>query len=176
MSMACSQLSWELVYTGSRFSLRCGNAQFACLVGAAGLVDSATKREGDNKTPRGKWKLTAVYYRADRVEAPESTLPQFRIKPDMGWCDDPASIQYNRYVTLPRAERYEHLYRDDTSYDLVVTLNHNQSPVVTGLGSAIFIHCIAPGKQHTAGCIALEHGTLQNLLRGASADTYLIIK
>lgn len=138
-------------------------------------MEAEQKREGDKKTPRGKWHFASVYYRPDRVQAPLSYLPQYEIVADSGWCDDPASKLYNRYVTLPKKESCETLHRQDSSYDILVTLNHNSDPVVPGMGSAIFIHCMSAEKSSTAGCVALPVEVLWSLLEGANSDTHIQI-
>ena len=50
----------------------------------------ANKREGDGGTPRGTFRLRRLWWRADRVPAAATGLPVRRIRPDDGWCEDPA--------------------------------------------------------------------------------------
>ena len=38
------------------------------------------------------------------------------------------------------------MWRNDEAYDFVVELGYNDDPVVSGHGSAIFLHCTAAGK------------------------------
>ena len=47
------------------------------------------------------------------------------------------------------------MYREDSLYDLVITLDYNINPVRKFKGSAIFIH-LTNNYKPTAGCIALE--------------------
>jgi L,D-peptidoglycan transpeptidase YkuD (ErfK/YbiS/YcfS/YnhG family) len=37
------------------------------------------------------------------------------------------------------------------------------------------MHCITPGKTHTAGCVALAHADLLALLAMASPDQHIMI-
>ena len=65
-----------------------------CSIGRKGF--SRHKKEGDNKTPIGTFKLGEIYYRKDRVKKFTSKLKTIIIKKNMGWCDDPKSKYYNR--------------------------------------------------------------------------------
>ncbi|MEX2319228.1 MAG: L,D-transpeptidase family protein [Bauldia sp.] len=98
------------------------------------------KREGDGRTPTGRFRLVAVYYRPDRVDRPRTTLPVAAIRPDLGWCDDPADRRYNRPVRLPYPAHHERLSRNDRLYDIVVVLDFNLVRPHAGAGSAIFLH------------------------------------
>jgi len=167
--------TWQLNRLASGYQIVNDAQSYPCLIGADGLIQHSAKREGDNKTPCGTWLLSAVFFRADRIAPPKTDLPCYPISPSMGWCDDAASIDYNSLVVLPHAARCEELYREDSSYDIVVTTSHNQNPVVTALGSAIFVHCIAKGKTNTAGCVALQRDSLLALLRSANTTTCLVI-
>ena len=117
----------------------------------------------------------AVYYRPDRVQCPETILPCHRLTVDCGWCDDVTSPDYNRYVKRPCDFRHEQMWRDDEAYDFVVALGYNDDPVVTGHGSAIFLHCTAAGKTSTAGCVAVNQADLAMIIESASADQHLLI-
>ena len=46
--------------------------KFKCSVGKNGL--KTKKKEGDNSTPKGNFKIGKVYYRSDRVRKPETRL------------------------------------------------------------------------------------------------------
>ncbi|MFO1152572.1 MAG: L,D-transpeptidase family protein [Rhodospirillales bacterium] len=141
--------------------------QRPCRLGRAGIrVD---KREGDGATPAGLHPLRRVLWRDDRLSPPATGLPRQPIRPDDGWCDDPADAAYNRPVTLPYPGRHERLWRDDGLYDVIVVIGHNDDPVVAGAGSAVFIHVVAPdgaptAGAPTAGCIALALPDLLALL------------
>ena len=49
---------------------------------------SFKKKEGDNKTPKGIFRLENLYYRKDRVKKPQTALNCVKINNDMGWCND----------------------------------------------------------------------------------------
>jgi len=133
-----------------------------CALGRSGV--SRDKREGDGATPVGVFPFREVLFRADRIARPATALAVRAIAPDDGWCDDPASPDYNRPVRLPRAASHETLMRKDRLYDVIVVLGHNDDPVVPGLGSAIFLHVAAPGHAPTEGCVALALEDLLSVL------------
>lgn len=111
--------------------------------------------EGDGITPIGRWPVREIFYRADRIARPDVKLPLRAIQPDDGWCDAPDDANYNRLVMLPARASAEHMWRDDSLYDLVAVLGYNDDPAVPGKGSAIFLHLARSDYAPTDGCIAL---------------------
>jgi len=166
---------WTVSRGSHGYSLEAAQSSVPCLVGKAGLIAAADKREGDMATPVGDWPLRLVYYRPDRVTLPVSHLPSIALTPEMGWCDDPHDEHYNRAVDLPFAASHERLWRDDGLYDVIVVLGHNDSPPEPFLGSAVFFHLREPDTQHTAGCVAVTKEDMLSLLRGADTGTILRI-
>ena len=144
-----------------------------CALGRGGIVGE--KREGDGATPAGNFPLRVVFYRADRLPAPEAGLPVKSIWETDGWCDDPESADYNRLVDLPHPARHEFLWRDDGLYDLVVVIGYNDDPPIPGRGSAIFLHLAKPDLAPTEGCVALAREDLLALLKACDAGTRLIV-
>ncbi|HKY17753.1 MAG TPA: L,D-transpeptidase family protein [Rhizomicrobium sp.] len=111
--------------------------------------------EGDGITPRGRFPVREIFYRADRIAKPVTQLPLRVLQKDDGWCDAPNDANYNRLVKLPYPASAEHMWRDDHLYDLVAVLGYNDDPVVPGKGSAIFLHVARPDYSATHGCVAL---------------------
>ncbi len=142
-------------------------------LGAAGI--RMAKREGDMATPAGIFALRRLLYRPDRESAPESGLPAAAIKQFDGWCDDPTDPLYNRPVTLPYAARAEALWRDDRLYDLLVVLGHNDDPVRSGAGSAIFLHLATDDFAPTEGCIALKRSDFLEIIGSCDTETKLCV-
>ena len=101
--------------------LHAGSVALRCALGRAGV--SQAKREGDHATPSGTFRLLGVFFRRDRLPRPALLLPARELKPNEGWCDDPASALYNRLVTLPCRARHEKLWRADRLYDLVIVID-----------------------------------------------------
>jgi L,D-peptidoglycan transpeptidase YkuD (ErfK/YbiS/YcfS/YnhG family) len=135
----------------------------------------ALKREGDGATPRGRFAVRHVLYRADRGPRPRTRLPVRAIREDDGWCDDPADANYNRLIRLPSRRSAEGLKRADALYDLVLVLGYNDMPRVRGRGSAIFVHLARPGFTPTDGCIALSRRDLTQLLASLSPRSAIVV-
>ncbi|MFG1461477.1 L,D-transpeptidase family protein [Xanthobacter sp. DSM 24535] len=142
-------------------------------LGRAGI--GFDKREGDGRTPAGRWRIERVLYRPDRRPRPMTLLPAKPIAPTDGWCDDPQDRRYNRPVHLPISVSHERMARDDALYDLVLVLDHNTRPRVKGRGSAVFIHAARPGFLPTEGCVALRPADLRRLAARLKPNARLII-
>ncbi len=142
--------------------VRAGPHRWRCALGRGGI--GTAKREGDGATPAGVYALGRVFYRADRLSKPRTGLPVVSLAPTMGWCDDSAHTDYNRLIALPHPAHHEKMWRAESVYDVVVEVRYNTDPVVSGLGSAIFLHIAKPGYTPTEGCIALKIKDLLELL------------
>jgi len=130
-------------------------------------------KEGDGITPQGRHKLGRVFWRSDRLEPIQTRLNCTEITDQMGWCDDLTHPDYNILVALPHPAHHEQMWREDHVYDIVVELLYNTNPIVSGHGSAIFMHVARPGYTHTEGCIALNLNDLLQLLNEASVDSWI---
>jgi len=135
----------------------------------------ANKREGDGATPRGRFRLRRLWWRADRITRPRTLLPVRRIKADDAWCEDPADRRYNRPVRLLPGAVGDRLWRNDQLYDLIIELDHNTRPRVAGRGSAVFVHIARPGLQPTAGCVALAANVVRHVVARAGPRTEIHI-
>jgi len=142
-------------------------------LGRAGI--KANKHEGDGATPRGRFLLKRLWWRADRHARPPTLLPARRIGADDSWCEDPADRRYNRPVKLKPASTADRLARADALYDFIVEIDHNTRPRVAGRGSAVFIHMARPGLAPTAGCVALEAKALRRLLARLGPKTRIMV-
>jgi L,D-peptidoglycan transpeptidase YkuD (ErfK/YbiS/YcfS/YnhG family) len=131
-------------------------------IGRSGIL--ANKREGDGGSPRGRFRLLRLWWRADRLRRPPTRLATRRIEPSDAWCEDPSDRRYNRPIRIPDSAPGDRLRREDALYDLVIELDHNTRPRVAGRGSAVFIHVARPGFLPTAGCVALDARALSRLL------------
>jgi L,D-peptidoglycan transpeptidase YkuD (ErfK/YbiS/YcfS/YnhG family) len=151
-----------------------GGLTLPVALGRSGV--KANKREGDGATPRGAFRLTRLWWRAERHPRPPTLLPARRIVPDDGWCEEPRDRRYNRPIKLAPASQGDRLARADALYDFIVELDHNTRPRVAGRGSAVFIHAARPGFAPTAGCIALELNALRRLLARLGPRTTIVIQ
>jgi L,D-peptidoglycan transpeptidase YkuD (ErfK/YbiS/YcfS/YnhG family) len=153
--------------------LKYKNFKFRCALGKNGIKKKV--KEGDNITPKGIFKITKIYYRQDKIKKIKTSIKKIKIKKNMGWCDDPKSIFYNKQIKLPSKFGYEKLYRKDRIYDLLAVLNYNINPVVKNKGSAIFIHIVKNNYRPTAGCIAVKKVDLIKLLQIIKKNTKIKI-
>ena len=70
-----------------------------CAIGKRGI--DIKKKEGDQITPKGKFKIVKILYRKDRISNLKSKINKMPIDKSMGWCDDPKSKQYNKLINFP---------------------------------------------------------------------------
>ncbi|MFG1477535.1 L,D-transpeptidase family protein [Xanthobacter sp. V4C-4] len=150
-----------------------GGRAIPVALGRSGV--SPDKREGDGRTPAGRWRILAVLYRPDAGPRPATRLPCRPIAPADGWCDAPRHRLYNRQVRLPFPASHERLWREDGLYDLLLVLDHNTRPRVAGRGSAVFVHVARPGLRPTEGCVALPRAELRRLLARLRPGARLVI-
>jgi L,D-peptidoglycan transpeptidase YkuD (ErfK/YbiS/YcfS/YnhG family) len=146
----------------SRGVLLAGRHAIPVALGRSGVA--AGKREGDGATPRGRFRLIRLWWRADRAPRPHTLLPVRRIDPALAWSENPADRRYNRPFRRSANEPGDRLWRHDRLYDLVIELSHNTRPRIAGRGSAVFVHVARPDRSATAGCVALDAKDLRRLL------------
>ena len=132
---------------------------YRCAIGENGFTND--KKEGDKKTPIGKFALRECWYRSDRIASPKTSLITRIIKQNDGWCDDTENDNYNKHIKLPFAASCENLWREDNIYDVIVPLGFNDEQIIKGGGSAIFFHLARPDYSPTLGCVAVS---LENML------------
>ncbi len=142
-------------------------------LGRGGIL--ANKFEGDGATPRGRFRLVRLWWRADRSPRPRTRLPVRPIRPDDGWCEDPHDRRYNQPIRLLEGAPGDRLKRADRLYDFIVEIDHNTRPRVRNRGSAVFIHIARPGFAPTAGCVAMKRADLKRLLPSLTARSSIAI-
>ncbi len=147
--------------------------KYRCALGKGGITGD--KKEGDGATPVGCFPLREVLYRADKIACPVTKLPTSAIQKNDGWCDDVADELYNKKIILPYPAHHEELWRADNLYDLIVPFGYNDGRVVSGRGSALFIHVAHSKYTPTEGCIALSLPDLLHLLQEVSTETNVCI-
>ena len=151
-----------------------GSYKFKCWIGKSGIKRS--KKEGDLSTPKGNFKLGCLYYRKDRIRTINCKIKKKIIKKKMGWCDDISSIMYNREILFPFKYSAEKLYRKDRIYDVFIHIKYNNSPIIKGKGSAIFLHIVNKNFSSTKGCVALERESFIKLIASINKNTKILIK
>jgi L,D-peptidoglycan transpeptidase YkuD (ErfK/YbiS/YcfS/YnhG family) len=159
--------------TRTRGWLAAGPICVPVALGRGGIL--ANKREGDGGTPHGRFRPVRLWWRPDRGARPQTWLPVRPIRVHDAWCEDPADRRYNRPIRLLPGAAGDRLWRDDHLYDLIIELDHNTRPRISGRGSAVFVHVARPGLAPTAGCVALKPGSLRKLLKNLSKKTRITI-
>jgi L,D-peptidoglycan transpeptidase YkuD (ErfK/YbiS/YcfS/YnhG family) len=153
--------------------LKYKNFKYRCALGKAGVNKKI--KEGDGITPKGVFKITKIYYRADKIKIIKTNIKKIKITKNMGWCDDPVSRFYNQQIKLPSKFSHEKLYRNDDLYDLIAVMNYNTNPIIKNKGSAIFMHISKKSYKKTEGCIALKKKDLINILTKIKKNTKIKI-
>ncbi|MEM1382568.1 MAG: L,D-transpeptidase family protein [Pseudomonadota bacterium] len=157
---------------GARFRGRV----FPCAIGRGGVLPAAVKREADCASPAGVWRLTRLYWRADRLARPRCCLPVAPLGPQLGWSEAPEDPAYNHAIRHPYGFPADRMARGDPLYDLVAVTDHNAAPVVPGAGSAIFVHLWRKPRHPTAGCIAFRKADLLWILERWDPSARLVIR
>ena len=67
------------------------------------------------------------------------------------------------------------MWRSDDLYDLILEIDHNKRPRVSGRGSAVFVHVARAELAPTAGCISMPVKTLRQLLARLGPKTTIMI-
>ncbi|HEU0222264.1 MAG TPA: L,D-transpeptidase family protein [Paracoccaceae bacterium] len=152
-----------------RWGARFGRRHLPCAIGRSGI--GAKRAEGDGITPRGAWRVEAVWFRPDRLRVHGRA-----ILPRDAWSDDPRDPRYNQPVRLPHPFGHERLRRPDPLYDLLAVLDFNRPRPVPGAGSAIFLHVWRGPRLPTAGCIAFRRADLLWLLARWKPRSRVIVR
>lgn len=156
----------------SRGRVRVADLNMPCALGAGGI--SAFKREGDGRTPQGRFALCGGFFRGDRMAKPAPWLVATR--PFWGWCDAPDAASYNRRVNRPCSASHELLWREDSVYDVVIVLDYNLAPRRRGRGSAIFFHIAHENFSPTAGCVAISVHNMRRLLPRLAKNCVMVVR
>ena len=123
----------------------------------------------------GTFRPRQVWWRADRHPRPRTRLRLRAIRPEDGWCEDPASRHYNQPIRLDAGCPGDRLTRDDHLYDFIVEIDHNTAPRIAGRGSAVFLHLAREAFAPTAGCVAMTPSAMLRLLARLGPDTQITI-
>ena len=149
------------------------NYKLRCAIGKSGI--SHKKKEGDNKTPKGEFKLKYILYRNDRVRHLQTHIMKKKITKNMGWCDDPTSKKYNKLIKFPFNKNAEKLWLKNNIYDVIIITNYNSNPIIKMKGSAIFLHIAKKNYQSTMGCVAVSKKDMRLLISKIKKNSNLII-
>ena len=118
-------------------------------------------KEGDNKTPVGKFRFD---YAFGIAPDPGCAIPYVQINEHHYWSGD-WNYKYNRFVDAREAPanfdtgNSEHLIDYNPHYIYGLNMGYN-SACVPGKGSALFMHCFDPAKPWTGGCVSLPEAKM----------------
>ena len=134
---------------------------------------SASKREGDLRTPAGVFPLREGF---GVYANPGLRVGSWRrVDAQDVWVDDSASSLYNTHQRTPANGRWASaeklLNQPAYNYAQVIGYNEARTP---GRGSAIFLHVDQGGG--TAGCVSLPTGPLLAVLRWERAGAVIAIR
>lgn len=133
-------------------------------IGRKGFAAPGNKREGDNQSPTGLFRLGQLFCYEKIVD---TRMPFIQTTPEDKWIDDPNSPEYNQYQRgTTSAKSYEKLLLNGNDYHYCMAIEYNMHPVVKGMGSAIFLH-LSEGKtiNSSSGCVVLVQKDMEQLLR-----------
>ena len=161
-----------LIKLKNKDTLTIDDFKFRCCIGKSGI--NSQKIEGDNSTPKGKFKIGTLYHRADRGKKPSTKINTKKIMKKMGWCNDPDNKYYNKQISINKNIKHEKLYRSDYKYNYLIVIEYNMKKIKSNKGSAIFLH-LTKNYQKTAGCIALNKKDFLIILKIINKNSKIII-
>ena len=133
-------------------------------IGRKGFASIGAKREGDNLTPTGFFRLGKLFCYEKKVR---TKMPFIQATVDDKWIDDPNSPDYNHHVRgETTASSFEKLKIRSDEYKYCMVIKYNMHPVVKGLGSAIFLH-LSESQQRvnpSSGCVVITEQDMERLL------------
>ena len=156
--------SWHMIMTSPGF------------IGKNGLGKT---REGDAKTPTGVFHFNRAFGIADD---PGCAIPYVKVDNDTYWSGDPrVGYRYNELVSirdLPGLDLEsgdsEHIVDYPYHYQYCLNISYNEEGT-PGLGSAIFLHCLAPAKPFTGGCVSIPEDHMRYVMQTINSNTVVVI-
>jgi len=156
--------TWHMVMTTPGF------------IGRAGLGKT---KEGDLKTPTGEFRFNRAFGIADD---PGSKIPYVKADNDTYWsADSREGYHYNELINLkdfPGLDiengEYEHILDFPYHYQYCLNISYNEEGTPE-LGSAIFLHCYAPAKPFTGGCVSIPEDYMKYIMRRVDEKTAVLI-
>ena len=139
-------------------------------IGRKGFAAPGAKREGDQMSPSGFFRLGQLFCYEKKVK---TRMPFIQATAEDKWIDDVESADYNRYVKgETNAKSYEKLLLNGNDYRYCMVIEYNTHPVIKGKGSAIFLH-LSEGKElnSSSGCVVLLQADMEELLRWMRPDS-----
>lgn len=153
-----------------------GRRGFGWGIGLHGTGESGAprKREGDQRSPAGVFKLFSVFGLANPAQMTFLRLPYQQVTAGTEAIDDPRSRYYNRIVDRSRIARpdwssSESMLSVGGRYRFGLMIQHNWQPAPE-FGSCIFFHVWDHDQAGTAGCTATSSARLERLLHWLDSE------
>ncbi|MFF9819487.1 L,D-transpeptidase family protein [Streptomyces sp. NPDC014006] len=150
-------------------------------VGAHGITDGATRKQGTGTTPTGTYTITQGF----GVGAnPGTKMPYHQVTSHDWWVEDPTSAYYNQmrtdtqggfHLTESGDDGSEHLIDYPTQYHNALVIDFNTSPAVKGRGAGIFLHDLGPQAGPTGGCVAVPSSFMTGVLKWIDPGDHPVI-
>ena len=146
-------------------------------VGRNGLCEDSKHWEGCGQTPMGTYRFNKAFGIADD---PGCSIPYVKVDGNMYWSGDMREgMHYNEMVNIwdyPDLDLTlsEHIVDAVYGYQYCMNISFNEEGTA-GRGSAIFLHCIVPGKTSTGGCIAVPEDMMKLIMQRVQPDCVVLI-
>jgi L,D-peptidoglycan transpeptidase YkuD (ErfK/YbiS/YcfS/YnhG family) len=139
-------------------------------IGRNGFANPGEKREGDKKSPTGLFRLGQLFCYDNTVS---SKMPFIQTTAGDKWIDDPESPDYNRFIRgTTAAKSWENMKLRSNEYYYCMVIEYNVSPVVKGMGSAIFLHLSQGDTPNAgAGCVIIQQKDMEWLLNWMTPES-----
>ena len=124
------------------------------------------KKEGDNLTPAGIYKIGPTFGFA---ATSENKMNYFPLTDSSICVDDLKSVYYNQLIDSSKVPQKdwnsgEKMRQVVPQYEVGAVVQYNTNPATKGAGSCIFLHVWKTPTSGTAGCIAEDKSNLQMIL------------
>ena len=131
-------------------------------------------RQGDVKTPTGKFHITMAF--GIKPSPGTAGIGYTKLNRYHYWSGERAT--YNTFVdvrTLGRSSvAGEHLITYVPFYNYALAMDYNKNCTYLK-GSAIFVHCTKPGRPYTGGCVAVSESKMRKIVRNTTEHTLIAI-
>lgn len=134
-------------------------------------------QEGDAKTPVGVFHFNKAFGIAPD---PGSIIPYTQVDENTYWSGDARpGMKYNEMVDIRKfpglnKEDSEHIVDYTVHYVYCLNISYNEAGT-PGKGSAIFLHCMAPMKPYTGGCVAIPQDKMRFVLQTVRPECVVLI-
>ena len=146
--------------------------------GLAGQEENGLrKKERDGRAPAGVFRIGRIYT-YDSALPPGADFPFHQVTRADAWIDDPASPNYNQFVTIddpdhpPPWFEKEKMRHNDFAYRWLVEIRHNSDSPMPNEGSAIFFHIRRGISRPTSGCTTMAESELVRLITWLRAERH----